>query len=183
MYGNGNLSQEAIVNQALPTLLLTFFAIIAVFLVIAIIFYVLKGVGVMKMAKKSGIKNGGLIFVPIIGDYILYKLAFENNIMPILLLAFNIGFGLFLDMNSSSILWSLQIGTFPFGDINITAIILLVLCTVFAYYTFYKVYKKFSNKAVLLTVFTVITFGLLSPIFLFAIRNNELRSEAEKRKN
>ncbi len=176
MYRNGNLSQEAI-NQALSAFLLTFLAVIGVILVIAIIFYVLRGVGVMKMAQRVGIKNGGLAFVPIIGDYILYKVAFENNVMPVLLLALNIGSGLFINMNSSSILWSLQIGTFPFGDINIMAIILLALCMVFMFYTLHKVYKKFSNKAILMTVFTVLTFGLLQSIFLFAIRNNELRSE------
>lgn len=178
MYGNGNLSQEAI-NQALSAFLLTFLAVIGVILVIAIIFYILKGVGVMKMAQRVGIKNGGLAFVPIIGEYILYKVAFENSIMPVLLLALNIGSGLFINMNSSSILWSLKIGTFPFGDINIMAIILLVLCMVFMFYTLHKVYKKFSNKAVLMTVFTVLTFGLLQSIFLFAIRNNELRSESK----
>lgn len=178
MYRNDNLPQEAI-NQALSAFLLTFLAVIGVILVIAIIFYILKGVGVMKMAQRVGIKNGGLAFVPIIGDYILYKVAFENSIMPVLLLAFNIGFGLFINMNFSSILWSLQIGTFPFGDVNIMAIILLVLCMVFMFYTLHKVYKKFSNKAVLMTVLTVLTCGLLSPIFLFAIRNNELRSESK----
>lgn len=179
MYRNDNLSQEAI-NQALSAFLLTFLAVIGVILVIAIIFYILKGVGVMKMAQRVGIKNGGLAFVPIIGDYILYKVAFENSVMPVLLLAFNIGVGLFVNVNSSSILWSLQIGTFPFGDVNIMAIILLVLYAFFVYYTLYKVYKKFSNKAVLMTVFTVLTFAFLSPIFLFAIRNNEFRNEAEK---
>ena len=37
------------------------------------------------------------------------------------------------------------------------------------------VYKKFSDKAGVMTVFTVLTGGGIAPIFIFAIRNNELR--------
>lgn len=39
----------------------------------------------------------------------------------------------------------------------------------------YKIYSKVSDKAVLMTVFTVLSLGLLTPIFLFSIRNNEVK--------
>ncbi len=172
MYENGNLSQEAIIAQALPTLL----AVLGVFLLMAFILYILKGVAVMKMAKKMGIKNSGLAFVPIINSYILGKMAFEDKVMPYLFLGFNIFSFLFGSMFSSTILA-------VFGGSSLNSAELSMLSTlqavhmVFAYYLLYKVYKKFSDKAVVMTVFTVLSCGILQPIFLFAIRNNELKNE------
>ena len=40
-----------------------------------------------------------------------------------------------------------------------------------------KIYKQFSEKSTIMTVFTVLTFGGLGPIFLFAIRNNPMRED------
>jgi len=56
----------------------------------------------------------------------------------------------------------------PFSKIASYVFALLVLVSL------YKIYSKLSSKAVIMTLFTVLTCGLLAPIFLFAIRNNQV---------
>ncbi len=57
MYMNGNLSQESNISQVMLTFLVTFLTLVGIILVIAIILYILKGVGLMRMAKRGGIKK------------------------------------------------------------------------------------------------------------------------------
>ena len=57
MYMNGNLSQESNISQVMLTFLATFLTLVGIILVIAIILYILKGVGLMRMAKRGGIKK------------------------------------------------------------------------------------------------------------------------------
>ncbi len=80
MYRNGNLPDADLISQTLSI----FFAVFGAFLLLAFILYILKGVAVMKMAKKMGIKNSGLVFVPVVGSYILGRMAFEDKVMPFL---------------------------------------------------------------------------------------------------
>lgn len=44
-------------------------------LAIGLVLYLLKAFGLYKMAKTLGIKNAGLAFVPVVGDYMLGKVA------------------------------------------------------------------------------------------------------------
>ncbi len=175
MYTNWNSPDAELINKVLPML----FAVLGVFLLMAFILYILKGVAVMKMAEKMGIKNSGLVFVPVVGTYILGKLAFEDKVMPYLFLGFNIFSFLFGSMFSSTILAVFSGSSLNSAELNMLST-LQVMHMVFAYYVLYKVYKKFSDKAVVMTVFTVLSCGLLTPIFLFAIRNNELKNETDR---
>jgi len=56
----------------------------------------------------------------------------------------------------------------PFSSIGSFVLAILALSSI------YRIYSKVSEKAVVMMVFTVLTCGLLAPIFLFAIRNNEV---------
>ena len=171
MYSNGNVSPDV---QVLSALLIT----LVVVAILLCAFYILKGFGVMKLAQKSGVKNSGLAFVPIVGSYILGKTAFEGNVMPILFLGLNLISILHGNLFASAVM-SGQIlygGNSYTNAIGILSIVQLAYM-IFSYCAVYKIYKKFSKKAVVMTVLSVLSCGLLDAIFLFAIRNNNIIAE------
>lgn len=168
---NGNLLQEANVNQMLLAFFATFLTLIGIVLVIAITLYILKGIGLMKMAKRGGIKNSWLAFVPVLSIYILGKVAFEDKIMLILL------WGLKIFIYSSVVLAFFIRGDLIISILSMILSISQLASTTLSYYAIYKIYDKFSDRAVTMLVLDVLSCGLLEPIFLFAIRNNELRNE------
>lgn len=175
MYINENLPDADLINQAVSM----FLTIFGAFLIVAFILYILKGVSVMKMAKKMGIKNSGLVFVPVVGSYILGKMAFDDKVMPFFYLGFNIFSVIYGGMFSSTLLAAFSGSNLNSAELSMLST-LQVAYMVFAYYVAYKIYKKFSNKAVVMTVFTVLSCGFLEPIFLFAIRNNNFKSKVNK---
>lgn len=167
MYENGSLSQGSNINQVLTI----FISFIGIILVIAIILYVLKGIGLMKMAKRGGIRNSWLAFVPLLSIYILGNVDFEDKIMLILLLGLKI-----------FIYSSVMLAFFIKVDLIISILSVMVsisqlASTTLSYYAIYKIYNKFSDRAVTMLVLDVLSCSLLQPIFLFSTRNNELRNE------
>ena len=133
-------------------------ALLIVLVVVAILlcaFYILKGFGVMKLAQKSGVKNSGLAFVPIVGSYILGKTAFEGNVIPSLFLGLNIISALF--GGAFGYIWQSTVinGGYLNNDwISILSVLQLAYM-IFSYCAVYKIYKKFSKKAVVMTVLSV----------------------------
>ena len=41
---------------------------------------------------------------------------------------------------------------------------------IFLYITYYRIYKQYSKNYTLMLVFTILTSGILAPVFIFAIR-------------
>jgi hypothetical protein len=119
---------------------------------VIIILYILGSIGLMKIADKLGEKKSWIAWVPVLNLYLIGKLGF-SNVVGWLMIALGILSGN-RDTNNSIFSFALSI---------LTAISL------------YKIYSKVSDKAVLMTVFTVLSLGLLTPIFLFSIRNNEVK--------
>lgn len=168
-------------EQQLALIIFGFFGLL---LALKIIFFVLKNLPVMKIAKRMGIKHRWLSLVPIADSYIFGRVAFDGNVMPFSFLGLNI-ISTLISIVAQYLFFS------PFFNncglsvspnlvyLGLNVNIFSSLYTILEYYGAYQIYKKLSDKAVMMTVFTVLTFGLLEP-FLFAIRNNELRSEAEK---
>lgn len=159
-----------------------FFAILGVFALILISFYLLKSLAIMKMAQKMEIKNSWLAFVPFARYYTYGKIAFTGRAMAILFLCLSVVFKLLR-------FWKCFAYVAPafyrdnialFSLISTAIIVLERICAVVAFYASYRIFKKFSDKAVVMTIFTVLSCGLLTPIFLFAIRNNELKNEADQ---
>jgi hypothetical protein len=119
---------------------------------VIIILYILGSIGLMKIADKMGEEKSWIAWVPVLNLYLIGKLGF-SNVVGWLMIALGILSGN-RDTNNSIFSFALSI---------LTAISL------------YKIYSKVSDKAVLMTVFTVLSLGLLTPIFLFSIRNNEVK--------
>ncbi len=136
----------------------------------------------MKIAKRMEIKHRWLSLVPTADSYIFGKVAFKGNVMPFSFL------GLIIISTLISIVAQCFFFSHFFNAYDISASLVYLgfnvnifssLYTILKYDGAYQIYKKLSDKAVVMNVFTVLTFGLLQPIFLFAIRNNEFRNEAE----
>lgn len=134
------------------------FAFLAVFFllffIIFIILYVLGGLGLMNIAKKNNEEYSWLAWIPFANVYLIGKIAIDKTVG-----------------------WALAVLTFIGSDIiSLGALNSLsqFAGAVLLFYSVHKIYKSRSDNAVIMTVFSVLTFGFLIPIFLFAIRNNEV---------
>lgn len=130
-----------------------------VFFVIAIVFYVLKSMGLMTLATNKGIENPWLAWIPIADLYIAGAIVEEMDL-----------FGYKLDNLAMWVpvaaLAGIVLGLIPF-----LGILFSLALAVFMVMFFYNLFKMYTESAVLYTVLSVIL-GL-APIFLFIIRNNQ----------
>ncbi len=118
------------------------FALILLIPVIA--FYVLLNIGLMGIAEQTDTGNGWMAWVPFLSLYLFGKIALNSATGWLLLV---------LSLLSRNKLASLAF-----------LIVFLV--------SLYKIYQKMSTKAVVMMIFSILSFGLLVPVFLFAIRKN-----------
>jgi hypothetical protein len=123
--------------------------------------YVLEAVGVMRIAQKCEIKHSWLALVPVVGLYTMGRVAFENKAKAYLLLVANV-VPAFVTLLT---LW------YP-TDLNATLLLCKIGVRILSFLVSYKIYKKMSNQATLMLILSVLSGGLLTSIFIFAIRNN-----------
>lgn len=126
---------------------------------IAIVVYILMGIGLKKLADRENLANSWMAFVPIAQFYLIGQLVQERvNIqnLPVWLTA-----GYF--------------GALVASAIPVVGFLALIAYMVLMFYALHKLFEMYSEKAVVMTVFNVLTSGSLYPIFIFAIRNNEKR--------
>ena len=159
-------------NYAFRAMLHASIVIILACIISVIVLYILKAIGLMKIADKLGTPNSWLAFIPVANMYLLGKMAFKEAWLTWTLVILDI-------INFASPFAK------PFWTGNtliivtatsIFSIILLIL----NYIALYKIYSKISDKAVVMLIFTVLTAGFIAPIFLFAIRNNPLKEQVAK---
>jgi len=142
--------------------LLAFFAtFLLLFLAVFIVVYVFLAIGLMKMAKRENIENPWLAWIPIAQSYILGKLVSHKQ-----------------GENSGWIVLGLTILSSFASIIPIIGWIIPIGVGIYMFVLFHWIYEKYSNKAALMTIFTVLSAGSLSAIFIFAIRNNESKIES-----
>ena len=148
----------------LMALLMQFMLVFALFI---IVLYILSGIGLMGITNKLGQKGSWMAWVPIFNFYLMGKLAFTKIIGWIIVVLIFLG-----SSYSSTINGVTKTGTIlpaPFNAIAGYILAALLLTSI------YRIYSKVSEKAVVMMIFTVLSFGFLTPVFLFAIRNNEIR--------
>lgn len=165
MYSNNHIDSDTI-NAALAII----FGLLALLLVVSLVFYILGSIGLMKIAKKNGIKHSWFAWVPGFSTYLIGELAFKTQLKAALFLAitlvlFTVSFIVPSTNSNNSILsWlSMMCGA------------ILLIISLIAYY---KIYKKMSTNAVTMLVFTILAGSLLAPVFFFAIRNNDVINDA-----
>ncbi|WP_243292813.1 hypothetical protein [Bacillus sp. FJAT-47783] len=137
-------------------LLAFFLSFFLFFAVIGIICYVLFAIGLMNIAKRENIENPWLAWVPVAQAYTVGKIVSHK-----------------LGENSGWIVLGLNVLSILASSIPILGALVSIAVAIFMFVVLYWVFEKYSNKAVIMIVFTVLTVGVLGPIFMFAIRNNQ----------
>ncbi len=178
-----------------------FAVVMAVLLLFGVVFLVFQGLGLMRIAKRKGIPNGWMGFVPILSLYTLGKVSSTPELrkrpeIPLLILG--VLSALFSVISLAYLMPMMEImfrgaleGGFYSNDIperlvgmlgkgafaSFAAAGLSIALMVLMFIALHRVYKQFSpNNASVMTVFTVLAYALLGvpihPFILFAIRNN-----------
>lgn len=162
----------------LGIILLLMILVIIISIIVATINYIFMGLGLMEIGKSMGEKNSWLSWIPYANQYLLGKLGMNHTVGLILVIASGIiSFLSFIAGMISGIINEGIMEELIIGYIGITFVIVMITIAIMVLYyiSCHNIYKKFSDKAVIMTVFTVLTGGALAPVFLFAIRNNKLR--------
>lgn len=160
--------------------------VIFIGVVLSLTFYILSCMGLMKIADKNGIRYSYLAWIPIINLFLLGKIGFKSTVTAIIffILSFTY-FGLFfasafstVGANSETLFFSKNyyvVVTKGNSILSPMLFILLIIFIVMYLIALYRIYRKMSTKSVMMFIFSILSSGLLIPIFLFAIRNNPLR--------
>lgn len=123
--------------------------------VICVVLYILKSIGLYKMAKNENDKTAFLAFVPYGCFYVLGKIVGKTKI-----------FGIEID-NPEILLPLLGLGMYlPY--VRLAASILFMLAL---YGLLYRLYEKKSTNFKTVLLILSILFPFLIPIFIFALRN------------
>jgi len=145
----------------LLVLALGFFAVI-------IALYVFYAYGLMKIAKKNDVRGSWMAWIPIFNFYLMGKMAFNKGIGWCMVILSLLGGTGEVTINDQ-VIASGSILSAPYNSWASMAFLILLLISL------YRIYEKMSEKAVVMIIMTILSLGLLTPIFLFAIRNNEVK--------
>lgn len=151
-------------SDGLATLLAMGAVICAIVLVIGLVFYVLKSIGLYTLAQNRGIENPWLAWIPITDLYITGMLVGEMDL-----------FGLHIDNLG---LWFpvATVGGSLLCGIPVLGVLIWFVLMIFLVMFLYKLFDMYSTNAILFTILSLLL-GLF-PIFIFAIRNNEKQVSA-----
>jgi uncharacterized membrane protein len=146
-------------NSAFACIIAASIGLIIVFLIIAIVFYVLAALGLYKLAQNEGIENPWLAWVPFGNLYIVGRLVktvkLFNYDIPSLELVLPIG----------------AIAVAILGGIPLLGTLLSIAFMIVLYVTLYNLYKKYRPQSATLWIILSIVLGLF-PIFIFIMRND-----------
>jgi hypothetical protein len=137
-----------------------------IFFIVFLVLYILGSLGLAGITKNVNEKGGWMAWFPIFNFYLIGKLGFSKVVgWAMVVLSF-------LSSKSTTTVNGVSVTTgtiLPTQLASIASFALFILLIV----SLFKIYSKVSEKAVVMIICTVLSFGLLAPIFLFAIRKNE----------
>lgn len=153
----------AIFMSILYFMYLFFIAIFVGFIIYLIISYTFESISIMCMEKQLQYKHKFIAWIPFYNKYLLGTIAGNKAIGIISCI---LSFVSILLSTCFYIYQKLEIILFIILIISI--IVKFILDTIMSH----KIYKERANKySDILTIFTILSFGLLRPIFLFIVRN------------
>ena len=129
--------------------------------------YIFNSIGIYELSKREKEKPYAIAWIPCINKYLLGKLAFKSDTHASILTFLSLGTTLF----SFFII-------FMYGELYATLALLLIsfilslITAIYCYIARYKIYSKYSKSIILMTVFDIVSCGILGPVFLFAIKDN-----------
>lgn len=172
-----------------------FISSVIIFLIISLVLYIIKALGIFKMAQRVGLNNGWLAFIPIAKNYIFGKVAEKYirkdrrrpaklgiilTVLDFLMLAcvvfliyvcfgyiiFFIFTDIVLPKPGVAVILIISIISFLFCG-------LAIAYTIVRFIALWRIYAIFNYENA--SMFTVLTyfFGFLEPILIFISRNKE----------
>ncbi len=157
---------SVVVLMSMISFIYLFFIAIFVAVVLYIIMsYTFQGISIMCMSKNMGYKNTFTAWIPFYNKYLLGKIA-GNKIMGVIsgVLSFiSIFLGICFYINK-------ELKIVLFIILTISLIITFILDTMITHRIYKSRAKKYGD---ILTVFNILSLGLLRPIFLFIVRNKK----------
>ena len=161
-----------VLMSILSFIYLFFIAMFVGVLLYIIISYIFEGISIMCMSKNMGYKNTFTAWIPFYNKYLLGKIA-GNKIMggisgTLSLISIYLGTHLYIHQETEIVLFFILV---------INLIITFILDTIIAH----RIYKSHTNKyGDILTVFNILSLGLLRPVFLFIVRNKSNQENIKK---
>ena len=161
-----------VLMNILSFIYLFFIAVFVVAVLYLIMSYTFQSISIMCMSKKMGYKNTFTACIPFYNKYLLGKMA-GNKIMGgisgiLSFIAICLGTRFFINKELEIALFIILI---------ISLIITFILDAIIAH----KIFDSRTNKyGDILTVFNILSLGLLRPIFLFIIRNKKEQSSIKQ---
>ncbi len=134
--------------------------------------YIFTSVGLYKLAKKEEEGLSFFAWIPYLNKYILGRIAFGSNTQGIIMTILNIA-TLLLYISLMFLTRDLYLVYFAV----IMSCVLSIVTVIYNYIARYKIYSRYSKSTIIMTVLDILSFGILGPIFIFAIRNNELKEK------
>lgn len=167
-----------------------FFIIFIVLALLILLFYIFPSFGLYRIAKRKNMKSPAFAWIPVVREYLYGQVAFDNNkTKSIALLTLSALSRIFSITQITNLVNNVQLAlsqnnfsqstiSYMSSSSSLQSIISLAF-TIFMFVASYNIYKQLSDKATVMTVFNVLTWGMLDSIFLFAIRNNEFRDDTQ----
>lgn len=189
-YGYNYGSSPDSLIEFLLAFLLVFAVVMLVLLAIAVVSYVLQSIGLMQMAKRRGIKNPWLAWIPVASGYLLGKISDDINYRNgkltkrrILIPVFS-GVCLFFYVCESALTFSLAAASarnyysYDMNQLVFTFLIHMLLmlgaaavAQIFTYMSLYNIFEDYYPKNKVLFTILSIFVSLAAPIIIFALRN------------
>ena len=156
-----------IVSGILSAIFLFFIAVFAAAAAYIMASYVLEGFSIACMRKKAGDAHTFTAWIPFYSKYLLGKLAGRRVMGAVSALLTLLSFCLCVYFYVCR-----ELNTLLFILLLMALLAVFILDTLIAH----RIYKSRSKYGDILTVFTVLSLGLLRPVFLFAVRSRAAES-------
>jgi hypothetical protein len=151
---------------ALATVLAVIAGMGAIAFIIGVALYVLKSIGLTKMAANRGIENPWLAWIPVADLYIIGTLVGQirlfNYDIPNLALWFPV---------------ACVVGGI-LGAVPVIGVILIIALLIFEIAVLYELFKQYTDQATLYTVLSIV-FCFLWPIFIFTLRDKPMLEDSK----
>ena len=191
--------QQQMISEVAYIGFLVVFAIVVVAALWALAMYVLESVGLYTIARRRGLKNPWMAWVPVLNDWLLgsisdqYRYVVKGQIrnrrtllLALVIISTLVGwFGSGVSVaNVSALGQMLEGGAIPYAGmitgtvgtgllVAAAGLAVRVLLKVFRYLTLYDVYTSCDPNNNVLYLVLGILFQFLTPIFLFVNRNKD----------
>lgn len=193
------LLQQQMISEVAYVVFMIVLAVITAIALWNIAMYVLKSVGLYTLARRRGLKNPWMAWVPVLNDWLLGSLSDQyryvakgqicsRRVILLVLVLVSVAAGWVsgsVSVDSFSAAGQMLSGSQPVyaGTVGATigiaalagfaALVVKVTLTVFRCIALYDVYSSCDPHNNVVYLVLGILFSFLNPIFLFAVRNKE----------